>query len=287
MWCENTGELLAIRLRPGNAGANDAGDHTAVLAEAFAQVPWPRRRDLLVRADSAGASHALLDWLTAQNAKHLYSVQYSVGFAVTQAVRDAIDLVLQDAWTAAVETDGEPREKADVAELTALMPAAFRGAWPDGMRLIVRRERPHPGAQLSVFEDAAGWRYQVFATNTKVGQLGFLEARHRAHARVENHIKQAKDVGLGRLPSRHYAINTAWVHIIVALAADLIAWTRMIALTGDLAQAAIKTLRHRILTAPARLTHHARRTVLAFTATWPWADQIRHAFTRIAVFTPG
>lgn len=50
------------------------------------------------------------------------------------------------------------------------------------MRVMVRRERPHPGAQLSLFEEAGGWRYPTFITNTQIGQLAFLEARHRAHA---------------------------------------------------------------------------------------------------------
>ena len=82
------------------------------------------------------------------------------------------------------------------------------------MRVIVRRERPHPGAQLSLFEEADGWRYQAFATNTKVGQLAFLEARHRAHARVEDRIRHAKDTGLGRFPSREFAINQTWLMLI-------------------------------------------------------------------------
>ena len=91
------------------------------------------------------------------------------------------------------------------------------------MRVIVRRERPHPGAQLSLFEEADGWRYQAFATNTTTGALQFLEARHRAHARVEDRIRRAKDTDLGRLPSREYAINAAWLSA-VAIAAELVAW---------------------------------------------------------------
>ena len=121
----------------------------------------------------------------------------------------------------ALKADGETREKADVAEITGLLPQSLLSEWPVGMRVIVRRERPHPGAQLSLFEEADGWRYQAFATNTTVGALQFLEARHRAHARVEDWIRHAKDTGLGRLPSREYAINTAWLAA-VAIAADLV-----------------------------------------------------------------
>lgn len=285
-WCDNTAELLAIRLRPGNAGSNTAVDHIEVLTAAFAQVPWPRRRDLLVRVDGAGASHALLDWLTAQDAKHLHSVQYSVGFTITDPVRDAIAVLPEHAWTTAIDTDGDLRDGAQVAEITGVITPQFRDRWPSGMRLIVRRERPHPGAQLDAFEEADGWRYQVIATNTRLGQHGFLDARHRAHARVENRIAQAKDTGLGRFPSRSFAINAAWSQI-VAIAADLTAWLQLIGFTADLATCRIKTLRHRVLTAPARLTRHARGRTLAFPADWPWAAQITDAFTRIAAFDPG
>ena len=129
------------------------------------------------------------------------------------------------------------------------------------MRVIIRRERPHPGAQLSLFEERDGWRYQAFVTNTKDGQLAFLEARHRAHARVEDRIRHAKDTGLGRFPSREFAINQAWL-MLTAVAADLTAWTRLLAFTGDAKVLMVcepKSLRYRFLHVPARLTHSVRR----------------------------
>ena len=138
------------------------------------------------------------------------SFEYSVGFAVKENVRDAIAKLPKKVWTAAIDADGDVREGGDVAEITDLLDLS---GWPDGMRLIVRRERPHPGAQLSLFEETDGWRYQVVATNTGAGQLAFLEARHRAHARVEDRIRHAKDSGLGRFPSRDFAINTAWAQL--------------------------------------------------------------------------
>ncbi|WP_267489533.1 transposase [Enemella evansiae] len=151
--------------------------------------------------------------------------------------------------------------------------------WPEGMRVIVRRERPHPGAQLSLFEERDGWRYQAFVTNTphRPGvQLAFLEARHRAHARVEDRIRHAKDSGLGRFPSREFAINQAWLTL-VQIAADLTAWTRLLALVGDakiLATCEPKALRYRFLHVPARLTHSPRRRRLQIPKTWPWAAAI-------------
>lgn len=281
VWCDNTHELLATRLRPGNAGANTATDHIEVLAAAIAQVPAAQRGRLLVRADGAGASHALLDWLTQQNRIRGRNVEYSVGFAVTEAVRDAITTVPARVWTPALDADGGVRDGGDVAEITSLLDADVLARWPAGMRVIVRRERPHPGAQLSLVEERDGWRYQAFATNTQLGQLAFLEARHRAHARVEDRIRHAKDTGLGRFPSREFAINQAWLTA-VAIAADLLAWLRMLALSGELAKAEPKALRYRLLHIPARLVHGARRRRLRIPSTWPWVADIVDVFARIS-----
>ncbi|MGN9779739.1 IS1380 family transposase [Micromonospora sp. H33] len=281
--CDNTRELLAIRLRPGNAGANTA-DHLDVLAEAFAQVPAAHHRNLLVRGDSAAATHTVLDWLTAQDAKRNRRVEYSLGWSISEAERAAISALPTAAWSPALAADGGIRDGAQVAELTGLLTLA---GWPPGMRVIVRRERPHPGAQLSLFEERDGWRYTAFVTNTTVGALQWLEARHRAHARVEDRIRCAKDTGLRRLPSREFAINTAWCQI-AAIAADLIAWLQVLALDGDLATAEPKRLRYRLLHTAARLTRGQRRRRLRIPSTWPWADQITAAFTRIAAIpAPG
>lgn len=115
----------------------------------------------------------------------------------TSTIRDAIAVVPEAVWTPAIDPTGEVREGGDVAELTGLLDLT---GWPPGMRVLLRRERPHPGAQLSLLEEADGWRYQAVATNTTVGQLAFLEARHRAHARVEDRIRHAKELRTGPLP---------------------------------------------------------------------------------------
>jgi hypothetical protein len=281
VWCDNTSEFLAAKLRAGNAGSNTAADHIEVLTDAIAQIPGTHRKKLLIRSDGAGASHKLLDWLTEQNRVRGRSVEYSVGFAVTEKIRDAIDLVPKKVWTPALDADGGIREGGDVAELTGLLDLS---SWPTGMRVIVRRERPHPGAQLSLFEERDGWRYQAFVTNTTTGQLAFLEARHRAHARVEDRIRHAKDSGLGRFPSREFEINRVWL-MLVQIAADLTAWTRLLALTGDaksLAACEPKALRYRFLHVPARLTHSARRRRLRIPESWPWAAAIVAVFANIA-----
>jgi Transposase DDE domain group 1 len=280
VWCDNTHEMLAITLRPGNAGSNHAGDHIEVLTRAVAQLPAKYRRHLLIRLDGAGATHELLDWLTALGQVRGRQVEYSVGFPTkNNAVTSTITKLPDTAWTAALAADGEVRDSADVAELTGLLDLS---RWPAGMRVIVRRERPHPGAQLSLFEEHDGYRYQAFATNTGRGQLAFLEARHRAHARVEDRIKAAKDTGLGRLPSREYAINQAWIQI-AALAADLTCWLQLLALDGDLARAEPKMLRFRMLHLPARLVRSGRRRHLQLPRHWPWAAQICDAFHRIMI----
>jgi hypothetical protein len=279
VWCDNTQEMLAATLRPGNAGSNTTVDHIAVLTAAIAQVPPTHRKRILVRADGAGASHGLLDWLSLQDAKRGRSVEYSIGFAVTDQVRTAISYVPARAWTPAVDAEGGLRDGGDVAEVTDLLDLS---RWPAGMRVVIRRERPHPGAQLCLFEEADGWRYQAFATNTRAGQLAFLEARHRAHARVEDRIRHAKDSGLGRFPSREFAINQAWLQA-VSIAADLTAWLRLLALPDTLKACEPKALRYRLLHVPARLTRGGRRRRLRLPATWPWAAQIKTVFDTIGV----
>ncbi|WP_306788489.1 transposase [Kocuria sp. cx-116] len=184
----------------------------------------------------------------------------------------------------AFDADGGVREGGDVAELTGLIDPKVLAKWPAGMRVIVRRERPHPGAQLSLFEERDGWRYEAFVTNTTAGQLAFLEARHRAHARVEDRIRHAKDSGLGRFPSREFNINQTWL-MITQIAADLTAWTRLLGCIGSAATLATcepKALRYRFLHVPTRLAHSARRRRLKIPESWPWAAAIVAVFANIA-----
>lgn len=160
-----------------------------MLAQAVAQVPAKHRRHLLIRGDSAAATHAVLDWLTARNTARR-TVEYSQGWSIGETERTAITALPAQAWSPAIDADGGVRDGAAVAELTGLLNLP---GWPAGMRVIVRRERPHPGAQLTLFEHRDGWRYTAFVTNTQVGPLQWLEARHRAHARVEDRIRYGHD----------------------------------------------------------------------------------------------
>ncbi len=279
-WLDNTDEALAGMLRPGNAGANTAADHIAVTDLALASLPDAVRHGtpILVRADGAGATKEWLAHLRGCRERGC-DVSFSVGFTMTPAVQDAIGMLPAAAWSPAVQADGELREGAEVAELTGLLPEPSAAGWPAGMRVIVRRERPHPGAQLR-FTDGDGWRFQTFATDTRGGQLAQLEARHRAHARVEDCIRTGKDTGLGRFPSREYAINAAWLELALA-GCDLLAWARTTLLDGELATAEPKTLRYRLLHVAARLTRGQRRLFVRIDAGWPWRQELAAAFARL------
>jgi hypothetical protein len=181
-----------------------------------------------------------------------------------------------------MDVDGDPREAAAVAELTGLLPAAMFRDYPAGMRVMVRRERPHPGAQLDLIEERDGWRYTCFATDTQVGQHAWLDARHRSHARVEDRIRCGKDTGLARFPSRSFAINQAWLTCVLT-AIDLITWTQTILVHDqpELAKAEPKRLRYRLLHVSARLVRGGRRIRLKIDRTWRWAHVLAAAFHRL------
>jgi Transposase DDE domain group 1 len=155
-------------------------------------------------------------------------------------------------------------------------------AFPAGSRLIVRRGRPHPGAQLDLFDTIAASGHQVFATDTAPGggPIQYLEVGHRAHARVEDRIRCGKDTGFGRFASRQFNINTVWLEL-AQTGQDLLAWTQLLLLDDELATAEPKRLRYRLLHVPARITRSARRTRLRIAASWPWADHLAAAFARL------
>jgi hypothetical protein len=310
-YCDNTGEPLAGMLRRGSAGSNTAADHLAVLDAAIAALPPAQRRRLMVTADGAGASHGLITRLDALAARRGYELVYSVGWELGERERAALRLVPEAAWQIAIDHRGEVRERrsddacgdrhcthkrcwveeAHVTELTGILrPDADHdqlAGWPDRMRIFARRERPHPGAQLSLFETAGGWRYSLWVTNLPATTRGwranpaYADAAHRVHARVEDGIRTGKTCGIGRFPSHGFAFNTAWLAAAL-IAATLLAWLKLIALDGGLATAEPKTLRYRILHAAARLARGGRRRRLKIAATWPWASDIITAWTRIA-----
>ena len=263
-------EALAALLRPGNAGSNTAQDHIEVLERSLAQLPEEAiGPGLLVRCDRAGATHAFLDHVDARG------LGFSVGLDLTEPVREAILALPERAWQPALAQDGADREGAWVAELSLDL-----AAWPEGTRAICRRERPHPGAQLS-FTDEGGYRFQVFLTNQQGRRLARLEQLHRARAAAEDRIRCGKDTGLANLPFRAFQPNAAWLELVL-IGQDLLAWTRRLLLAGtELARCEPKRLRYRLLHVAGRLTSHARRLTLHLPRDWPWREALLQAFQRL------
>jgi hypothetical protein len=279
---EGTGEPLAIKLRAGNAGSNTAADHIQVLRAALAQLPGRRPgtrpgRKVLVRIDGAGSTHKVIDWLTGQR------LSYSVGFTLPANTPDLLGLIPTSVWAPALDAHDTVRDGAWVAELTDLMDLS---SWPAGMRVIVRKERPHPGVQLR-FEDVDGMRVTAFATNTTRGQLADLELRHRRRARCEDRIRLAKDTGLNNLPLKTFAANQIWCAI-VALAAEITAWMQLLALHGHQARRwEPKKLRYRLFSIPATVARTGRRVVLHLSNRSPWAELTFTGLTHPTAPAPG
>ena len=273
---QGTGEPLSIMLRPGNAGSNTAADHITVTRQALRQLPFTAKggrvgRKVLIRADAAGGTHEFVNWLTAQH------LGYSVGFTLPDDAVARLARIPDTAWTPAYDDERVPRDGAWVAEATGMLDLT---SWPTGMRVLVRKERPHPGAQLR-FTDADGHRLTAFATNTTQGQLADLELRHRRRARAEDRIRAAKTTGLSNLPLHGFAHNKIWVAI-VALALELTAWTQMLALTHHQARRwEPKHLRLRLFSVAGRIARHARQTHLRLAHHAPWTNLIVTAHQRL------
>jgi hypothetical protein len=264
-------EVVAGVLRPGNAAANNAADHLEALELALEQLPQSALDgEILARSDSAGASH---DFACACRETR---IRFSLGYAIKQPVREAILQLPESAWRPALDGDGCRREGAWVTELTDLVNL---DGWPEGTRLICRRERPHPGAQLS-FSDVGGHRFQCLITDQPDEDIAALEALHRQHAEVEDRVKTLKATGAERLPFHSFAANAAWFELAL-LGHDIMIWTQELTLEGEHRICEPKRLRYRILHVAGQLTRHARRATLHLPADWPWAEAILRAFERL------
>ena len=267
------GEPLAGLLRPGNAAAGATDDLIELVDLALAQLPAAAAaaaQPVLVRCDSAGASTRLAWHLRERG------IGFTLGMPIDAHLREAILAQPEPAWTPAVDADGQPRDGAEVCELTSWIDLH---TWPDGTRVICRREDAHPGAQLR-FTDHDGHRFQVFLTDQPDPDLAGLELRHRQRARVEDRIRAAKATGLAKLPFDRWRRNSVWLELVLA-AQELTCWTQALLLDGDLALAEPKTLRYRLLHTAGRIVHHARRVILRLQRNWPWAVTLARAFARL------
>jgi hypothetical protein len=282
---EGTGEPLAVMLRPGNAGSNTATDHIVVIREAIRQLPLPAGgkvgRKVLIRIDGAGATHEVLDYIVARG------MSYSIGFTLPDNTPDLLKLIPEHIWTPAYDSNGKIREGAWVAELSDLLDLA-KNHWPAGMRVIIRKERPHPGAQLRI-TDIDGHRITAFATNTPTGgpgtQLADLEVRHRRRARCEDRIRCAKDTGLKNLPLHDLDQNRIWCAII-ALACEITAWMQLLALPEHPARRwEPKRLRLRLLSTAGHLATSARTRTLHLSEHAPWTHLLLQGLDRLKTLT--
>jgi hypothetical protein len=266
-----TGEPLAAVLRPGNAGANTAADHFEVLQLALEQLPAADlQREILARADIGGRTHAFT-----QDCRDA-GIRFSVGYEVDERVREAILALPESAWEQAIDAEGAEREGAQVAELTNRLDLS---AWPEGTRLIVRRERPHPGAQFQVF-DAHGYRHTAFITDQDGNDIAALELRHRRRAKVEDEIRIAKETGMRAMPFAAFAHNQAWLEVSL-LAQAILRWSALLCLEGELALAEPKRIRQRLLHVAGRIVRSGRRQTLRLPRAWPWAQALAAAFARL------
>lgn len=277
-YLDETGEPLAGLLRPGNAGANTAADHFEVLQMALEQLPAKDLdREILVRTDIGGRTHAFTS--DCRDA----GIRFSVGYEVDERVREALGELPSSAWQSAIDADGKKRDGAQVAELTDDVDLS---AWPKGTRLIVRRERPHPGAQLSVFDCEAGYRHTAFITDQSDTDIAALECRHRGRAKVEDEIRCGKDTGMRRLPFASFEHNMVWLELSL-IAQEMLAWPRLLCFEGELALAEPKRLRQRVLHVAGKVTRSGRRTTLRLPRSWPWAEALVTAFARLRALPAG
>lgn len=272
-----TGEGLAGINRRGNANAGTAADHLAILELIEAQLTAAERERLVIRTDTAACTHAFLAALVEAG------IDYTVGFYARADVAAAVEALPSSAWVPAIDAEEHLRDGAWVAELTDHL---HLDPWPVGMRVIARKERPHPGAQLRL-TDVDGHRITCFATNHPGTDLPALELRQRRRARCEDRIRAAKDTGLRNLPYRDAASNQIWIELVL-LAQDLTAWMQTLALDGEHAVAEPKRLRLLLFGIAARMIRTARRTILNLDATWPHATTVVDAIDRLrALAAPG
>jgi DDE family transposase len=283
-WCDNTGELLAVICRPGNAGSNTAADHIAIIDAAIAAIPAKGRRNLLITIDGAGSSHAVVEHLRKLNARPGWSVAYSVGFDLDERGpgRDRADARRRVGGGAGPGRQGPRRRAGGRADR-----AAARGRRRRPARRLAGRHA-HPGA---AGEDRARDAIVTVRADQRLPLPGHRDrhpGRTGAAARGPppgarpggGFIRCGKDTGLARWPSHSFAINTAWVTA-VALAIDLLCWMRLLLLDGPLAKAEPATLRYRLLPAAARLVKRSRYLILRVPETWPWAREFAAAVNRV------
>jgi Transposase DDE domain group 1 len=271
-YLDATGEALAGLLRPGNAPPGKAEDLVGVLDEALEQLPVdPRSKQVVIRSGSAGHSHEFVAGCRGRHARFI------VGAPLVEEFQLALWDLPGQRWAPAISADGmDERDHVQVAEITDLVDLS---GWPDGTRAITRREEAHPGAQLS-FTDIDGHRYLVFISDLDDPDIAYLDALYRGRGRAEKRICETKDTGLSNFPSYSFAINKAWLTVVL-IAHDLLAWLKLLCLDGEMAHAEPKRLRYCLLHTAGAITRSARRARLRLSAPWPWSKQLTNVFANL------
>jgi hypothetical protein len=290
-WCANTGESLAMELRPGNAGSNTAADHISGLSAALAQVPVRYCGKVIVRLDGAGASHDFIEHMVKLEIPDV-ELLFTCGWTITGTDERDIREIPGQAWKPGVTQDGHAEDDSDVAEVTGLMTRS--GNWPDGLRWIIRRVKPSRRhlKNLTAYERETGWKYSIICTNIPEEGIEavagsrhaqFIDVLHRQHAVVEDGVRTGKAAGLRNLPSRSWRVNCGWT-VSANIAADLQAWCRLLGLhdIDGLKDAEPDTLRHCLWHVPGRLVRHARRRTLKVSRHWRWKDAFLTCWQRIS-----
>lgn len=255
------GEFLSCLLRPGNAGANTTSDHCQLVDEILATLPdhsdgqpWGKR--LVIRADSAGGTKKFISILNDHN------LGYVLGYSASPTARITLDHHLQSQQAANADTQhlgtsahtGKDCDRWDtrvpivrasgdlvcdenhfLEDITGLLRTAnidehqplvnLLADYPEDMRVIARIEPPHPGCQHSLFNQH-GVRAQLCVTNL-IGTIQHIDYCYRNRSLCEQHIKDAKDQGLAKLPLKQFGANQIWC-LIVALSHQLLTWTKLI-----------------------------------------------------------
>jgi hypothetical protein len=293
-FADGTGDALSGMLRPGNAAANDTTDLLRVVDDAICQLPAAVEaghhegddgndvtRRVVVRSDSAGGTKAFTAGLRRRN----------IGFQVVARSQTAVAAAITTAnedpsrWETAVNQDGSVIEATDGGLVTAVCDVTDLvdlTGWPDGTRLIIRRQPLHPGAQTSLLPDLE-YRFWGHYTD-QAGDPVELDRQMRAHAHVEDHIQRLKDSGLERFPFTSWEANQAWLQTVM-WAADLATWFQLLCLTGPLARAKPRRLRWTFWHTPARIITSARRDIVRIVDGWPTAGDIVAAYRAIAALT--
>lgn len=283
-FADATGDALAGMLRPGNAGSNTVADHLVVLDSAIAQLP-PEiavghrddddsalvQREIVVRADSAGCTQGFVHGCRSRN----------VGFAVAaksnKQIHAAISKMEDDEsyWQQGVSQAGDRVPHLMVAEATDLVDLS---GWPEGTRLIIRREPLHQGCQQSLFPSLE-YRFWGHYTDQQ-GVPVTLDVEMRSHAHVENNIYRLQESGLLRFPFTDFNANNAWLFL-VRMAADLVRWFQLLCCSGEFAKSLPKTLRFKLWHVPARIVRKAGGDVVKIIDGWPSTKELLKIYERI------